>query len=76
MSDLVNMEDDHLYMEAYEMGYVDGKADRPQGEWEPCGYEPRRKKCSLCGWVHNPFLYGNQYCPNCGAAMRGADDEY
>lgn len=44
------------------------KWERPQGEWsfnpyDSCSY------CSLCK-VKAPFGYKN-YCPNCGADMRG-----
>ena len=45
-------------------------ADRPQGEWEYNGFG---SKCSECGFS----LVGGEYrfCPNCGARMKGADDE-
>lgn len=49
-------------------------ADRPQGEWiywRDNGI--KRCKCARCltsyGCLDTP------YCPNCGADMRGADDE-
>jgi hypothetical protein len=56
-------------------------ADRPQGEWIDMG---DFEQCSVCKgtrlkefqsyygkttWVKTP------YCPNCGARMKGADDE-
>ena len=46
--------------------------DRPQGEWIKdaewwCVY-----KCSVCG---DTFDELTNYCPNCGARMKGADDE-
>lgn len=44
--------------------------DRPQGEWIMCGWSIR---CSECGY-DMPFAIRN-YCPNCGARMKGADDE-
>lgn len=41
------------------------------------GYVPDkrfgRSKCSLCG-CGRP-MYEDNYCPNCGAYMKGADDE-
>ena len=48
-------------------------ADRPQGEWID-------GKCSLCGkhapyWAMATTYYKSNYCPNCGARMKGADDE-
>ena len=61
-------------------------ADRPQGEW----IKDKSKniwnmvvdcyKCSNCGKKaidHSLILdtTGFNYCPNCGARMKGADDE-
>lgn len=42
-------------------------ADRPKGEW--CG-----TVCSNCG-ASISFYYDCNFCPNCGAKMKGADDE-
>ena len=53
-------------------------ADRPQGEWieqEDCW------QCSECGDEYvlevdvKPIDAKMYYCPNCGARMKGADDE-
>ena len=53
-------------------------ADRPQGEWieqEACW------QCSECGDEYvlevgvKPIDARMHYCPNCGARMKGADDE-
>lgn len=50
-------------------------ADRPIGEWidmntETTSYYPRYK-CSLCGnWANR-----SNYCPLCGARMKGGEDE-
>ena len=48
-------------------------SDRPQGEWiatrSQCGW-----KCSLCGTEYRMLKKGN-FCSNCGARMKGADDE-
>lgn len=65
-------------------------ADRSQGEWIPCSKEGlaltelmRREgrkwygyKCSNCNFIYkgNALLEFN-FCPNCGARMKGADDE-
>ena len=51
-------------------------ADRPQGEWiyidEPIIGNPYgRYKCSKCN-LEEPFE--SDFCPNCGARMKGADD--
>ena len=45
-------------------------ADRPQGEWED--YDRYMKCCSKCGWIHDILHYGDDYCPHCGARMKGA----
>ena len=60
--------------------------DRPQGEWEektafhneddnPIIEEWQSAKCSVCGKYHTtPYLYyfdDFNYCPNCGARMKG-----
>ena len=50
-------------------------ADKPQGEWiieiDANGYTYGR--CSICGMRQ----YAGQlnFCPDCGAKMKGADDE-
>ena len=56
-------------------------ANRPQGEWV------KGQKgdiiCSVCGESEANFIFGwdyeyegiSKYCPNCGARMKGADDE-
>lgn len=58
-------------------------ADRPQGEWidaeiplESGGAMPIQV-CNLCKTFY-PLAYtggGHRFCPNCGAKMKGADDE-
>ena len=52
--------------------------DRPQGEWIEVDDYFIRCKCSICGWESHKYeddVYGMPYCPNCGAKMKGADDE-
>lgn len=53
-------------------------ADRPQGEWIDSQGRPMRlyesysANCSACGeWSE----YLTEYCPHCGARMKGADDD-
>lgn len=58
-------------------------ANRPRGEWiringdwidGPCGARYFPIRCSVCGYS----TYDDdatKYCPNCGARMKGADDE-
>lgn len=53
------------------------KKDRPQGEWiwiEHSVFE--RCKCSLCGYCRQLKIpEPDKFCPNCGAKMKGADNE-
>lgn len=49
-------------------------ADRPRGEW--MAKNSHTMYCSVCGFEEEAWRtqdYG--YCPNCGAKMKGADDE-
>lgn len=53
-------------------------ADRPQGEWIEVDDATISCRCSVCGWeahLYEDDVYGMPYCPNCGAKMKGADDE-
>lgn len=64
-------------------------ADGPQGEWLPFEFgDERWHKCSCCGtadrfieYVPRPngtvgkLVAIRNFCPNCGARMKGADDE-
>ena len=48
-------------------------ADRPQGEWIDEG-DPLTIRCSKCDY--RAARYNNtNYCPNCGARMKVADDD-
>ena len=58
-------------------------ADRPQGEWKDAeislesGGSMPIQVCNLCKTFY-PLAYtggGHRFCPNCGARMKGADDE-
>ena len=67
-------------------------ADRPQGEWIYCEEDDSHLpedgrygifKCSNCGSKQSfPIsegsgrVYGDNYCPSCGARMKGADETY
>ena len=75
--------------EAYEQGYADGKVDgynlagkaisspRKKGHWVGIDDEPCEVwECDVCGcvcedWTGKPTY---NFCPNCGADMRGEED--
>lgn len=67
----------------WQIAYDRGKAGRLQGEWidaeiplESGGAMPIQV-CSLCKTFY-PLAYtggGHRFCPNCGAYMKGADDD-
>jgi hypothetical protein len=63
-----------VYSTAYKSGYEKGKADRPQGEWinTAPSYRSDNIICDQCGYNS---IARYDYCPNCGARMKGADDE-
>lgn len=72
-----------LWKEAYERGKQDALKDRPQGEWEikesECIYGKKFiLTCSVCGdsvSVTERSLPYEKYCRNCGADMRGEEDD-
>ena len=78
----INPNNEPYYSEDFIKGFKCGaqrqfeadKADRPQGEWidGSGGIEGAWNYCSVCG-EQAIDLY--DYCPNCGARMKGADDE-
>jgi len=53
-------------------------ADRPQGEWKrrlvDNGFNADWV-CSECGYRVKTDFVDYKFCPNCGAKMKGADDE-
>ena len=71
---------EQAYKNGYEKGYADGKRDAVEavhGYWIE-GKESRYA-CSVC--KKNAGLYGggigqnlSNFCPNCGADMRGEED--
>ena len=87
----INPNNEPYYSEDFIKGFKCGaqrqfeadEADRPQGEWidaeiplESGGSMPIQA-CNLCKTFY-PLAYtggGHRFCPNCGARMKGADDE-
>lgn len=63
--------------------YLVPSADRPPGQWivDISNYE---SVCSICGASEADFIYGTEiwyglgksnFCPNCGARMKGVNNE-
>ena len=73
---------DNAIYEYVQDGLMSNPYDRPQGEWiyrTDVGWHAVRQ-CSLCGWTQSysdtKYMgYRYNYCPHCGAHMKGADDE-
>lgn len=60
---------------SYAMGYQDGVEDglndiRPKGKW--VNQFIGGNECVMCSECKLHFDIGTNYCPNCGADMRGA----
>lgn len=54
-----------------EINHVPTVEERPQGEWIPnytSQFMNPGRSCSLCGKI---VEFAENYCPNCGAKMRG-----
>jgi len=55
-----------FYQEAYQTGYEEGKNERPQGEWGKHG------ECPFCSYVRQ--WEDDKFCGNCGAKLRGKEE--
>ena len=78
---------DKLWRAAYERGKREAESERKRGEWiygqeicrEYMGTVPVKVQyshweCSVCGYRTEKEPLWN-YCPNCGAEMRGGDED-
>lgn len=55
---------------------IEAPQDRQHGEWEEytdCEGKTRTITCSECGWEEHSWIDTN-YCPNCGAKMKGENN--
>lgn len=76
---------DSGYAQGYSDGYLKGKEERPQGYWIYNRPNPQTGanifRCSICNHETQSFTCGiknpkfDNYCGNCGADMRGAENE-
>ena len=66
------------WSDAYDKAYIIGtleevpSADRPQGEWIDVNGDGSLWRCDQC---KDAACCKGNFCPNCGARMKGADDE-
>lgn len=61
-------------------GYIEHQPtiEPKRGEWIKVDDVSISCRCSVCGWeahLYEDDVYGMPYCPNCGASMKGADDD-
>ena len=68
---------EEAYNNGWSEGFSEGENERPQGEWiiHKDFYENCKYGCNRCGNLNNIL---SNFCPNCGADMRGdknGDDE-
>ena len=81
---VVDGDDDALDYIATNM-LKDVPSARPKGEWivheggwKDLDYYPPKCKCNQCGYEEELYILNakpTNFCPNCGARMKGADDE-
>lgn len=48
--------------------------ERKRGEWIPVESQTVNGRCSVCGYESHLYendVYGEHFCPNCGADLRG-----
>lgn len=59
-------------IEAIDMA-IEALQNRSQGEWI---YQSKfgRIECKACGHVFRSYVYPRNFCPNCGAIMKGGEE--
>lgn len=71
----VDTEYDCTLLDRVDVRYVlsdlpSAQPERKKGEWI---YQTKfgRIECEACGYVFRSYVYPRNFCPNCGADMRG-----
>ena len=83
LSKVYDMDNDNLVVDLKDIEDAPSVVpSRAEGEW--VGYEIP-SECSVCGHHWDEYVSGQElwhdgsvpnFCPNCGAKMKGADDDY
>ncbi len=87
MSDFIERSEvlKQLWLSHKDVVYIDKKecarrieaipSARPQGEWKPKNHHT--DYCSNCGFEETQWRTADyNFCPSCGARMKGVDDEH
>lgn len=59
----------------YDVKALPSIEERKEGEWNYTDDLYETFYCSVCGFDTENYIYYN-YCPNCGAKLKGANDDY
>ena len=76
---MINSGDAVQYTLGYQDGFLEGKkiCERPQGEWIIDGHHIRCNRCNeyICDTDREGNKIPDNFCPNCGADMRGDNND-
>lgn len=62
------------FADGYKQGLKDAQPERNAGKWIEDDDAIIHGRCSCCGWSaiwQETDVFGGNFCPNCGADMRG-----
>lgn len=54
--------------------YLAGYRKQSEGEWKVNGVYFKTLNCSVCDYTANSIYEKTNYCPNCGAKMKGGKE--